>query len=1388
MQTFTLTDMRKKPPHNMDVLANAVFGDYSPVPFRPGVFYGKGSIVYTHDETGDITVWKCNKSGVYEKAIEPGWEVWSIDDVRTRLSIIEDMLRSNYDLYDTRSYAESYYLHDVGIRDWERRGSFFEVFHNRRYFPKKNYRVIEERVEPLEGVEKLPDETKAVMYLSKSNNKMTNLVRRIELDGIRVNRSRYKIPFPADEEMLISYFFDVFVDGVYISPRFYEIDTLTSGDKCVVFDFNYNGIRPMFKNMIEEKETLTFIPPVTMRDDSEVIFVFYISISHDLMISCKVTDIFIGDPRDTKWVDTAELEFRDKLQEAFIYNNGIRMREGEYTISTDRICIDKEENRFVLGSFASIVMREFMPVVDEAVTNVKQETVPTLGTQMGIMAIPFLNYDGESDHFLMFNDGGILFGSQRWFEDNGYVNIYDGNLDLEPTEMVEFRMISRDKNMRVTTYMLTATTDGQMTFITPEPLRDHYFHMIFTENGQFFSRTKYALSGEYLQIRKKYSKYINAGERLEVICFDYNSDYGFTSLTNFQSLWNTEYTLTEIDNLPHPDNDELDPSEPEPDEPETDYDINDLQFDPITNPNRTKLTYRPATNPGTTWIRVQDTPLSSLISNKIEENMAFVCGVDCDNQIIVSTSNGSIVRFDRSGREDVRYFLKWCANNVLQSIVTDDFGCSYFLSYSTRVVGKAHLLGDNNLIWRHDMNDDRDDWKAQVDFMADMRSITYYNRFLYLEYSTDAGTKYRIGKIDADTGVFTKINFDMSQLPANVQVYCAKISTINGMIYFGSVGHTVYEFYPDGRYSRTYQDIVTAYEAGVVENVHADKNGHVYAICINQDDRSSAVVRYDPDNMYNPIIKYYGEWSDVKVAFDVDSNCYLYDGYSMSIIKLDAETLDTVWTYTREDFGTGVSSCQNLFVDQVDYHVYMYYYSSNKEEKYRYLELEQNELPLPKYRHAMVCNGTESVTMFMPPTSARDLSWRMPESNRIYIVGMTGNIFTFTQTTREYTKREQDGSLRINGNQWKSDNLDENVFIIPDDEYNYYAIKKDVIVKFSRYDRALWTFDGAAIIGDISDRIVYNRMSKSLTFFYTDKVGMNALGTITNKGEFSVVTLTLPNNVPIENSDCAIAVDNMGNYYFGYTGKTVYRYSKNFNHLWTYGHNTDMILDGPVGDIVVFGITSPSYIYVSVKDDLNGNKYSKIIKYNNAGTLLWEHDFLNASSHAKMVMDADGNVYMCDEKEIRKLDANGNYVWRFRYEKELVKIEPDHILIDEFYRIFFMDSDRSIHRIDQYDITLSPVPDEPKDPPEPKDPTPEEPAPENYIKVQRTFDIPFEYDEETNGMLLFTNTGQYIGNRFWELRRGKIYLKGAPVYENGWLDIIRIQNEKESVMIEGRRT
>lgn len=1407
MQSIFIDDMRKRPPHRMDVLANAVFGDYSPTLFRPGKYYKKGEIAYTYDGKGDITTWKCLKSGEYENAIQPGWEVWSIDDVRTRLAEIESILKNNYDIYETYSYPLSYYIHDVGVRDWERRGSYVELFNDSKYIPKKNYRIIDEQIAPLDDTA-LPDERKALLFLNKSNNVVTNLVRRIEMEGTHINRNRVRIPFPIDESLMGSYIFDLFVDGVYISSRYINIVTHDDGTKCVDIDFNYNGLEDRYVEQIEDGR-LVFVPPINLGNDSEFIFVFYVSISHDLEISKQDLEVFIGDARDTKWISLSNIKITDRYQESIVYNNGIRMRDTQYIVAKDRISADKPEDRFVLGSYATVSVRTFEPVVDEAVTNVKQETVPMYGFETGVLAIPFLNYDEDSDHFLLFNDGGVLFGSQRWFEDHGYVNLYDDNIEMQPNEMAEFRMISRDKNMYLTTYILTAKEDNQVTFELPDRLKDHYFHMMFTENGQFISRTKYALSGRLLQIRNKYSKLIKAGERLELICFDYASEYGFTSLTNFQATWNPEYTEIELDNLPHGDNDEIDPEEPDtPDEP--DYDINDLKYDPITNPTYTRLQYRPKSEPGTSWIKVQDKSISELRSKRYSD-MSFVTGVDCDNQIIVSTSEGDIVRFDRTGVEDQRYNLKQCSRGggtVITNTETDDFGNTYYLSRD--VIGKVHLISPvveanggavDNTMWEKTPYDA--DWRMQEPYMNErsMKSLTYIDGWLYLEYSIASLSNYTIGKINPANGSFFKMNLKTDLLPEGTQIHTAKVSRYTKNVYLGTVVTTgpntsLFRLYEVNPNMSTAVPVPYGFDIDTdIDDTWAFKDiavgkEYVFAVIMNEYNFTYYLVRYKLNDPYNVLMRVLpGEdENSVMIALDADDNCYMYDNYVTALTKINPENLEDVWVYSRTDFVDGVNECQNLFVDPVDYHVYMYYYSPNKEEKYRYLELEQNELPLPKYRHSTVFNGNESVTIYQPAAPARDLSWRLPSTNRYYIGGKTGNIFTFTQSGRELTKREQDGSLRINGNQFIPDNDETPVYIIPDDDYNYYVIKENIITKLNRYDRILWQYDGLGIISSITERFTYNRMSKELVFFYYDTTGMQALGKITSKGEFSVLPFTLPNGVPIEKTNCAVATDYMGNYYFAYSSKTVYRYSKTFTYLSHYGMDTDKIYetDGPAGDIVVVGKANVQAVYISAKNDNNGNTYSKVIKYNAIGSIIWEHDFLNTSDHARMAIDYADNVYMCDDREIRKIDEYGNYIWRFRYDSEAVRIEPDHILIDEFYRVFFMDGDGSVHRIDQYDLTLNPVPDEPKEPTEPKVETPDESeTPENYIKVQRTFDIPFDYDESDSSMLIFTNTGQYIGNRFWELRRGKIYLKGTPIYENGWLDIVRIRNERESVKIGG---
>lgn len=1413
MQTIDITDMRTRPPHRLDVLANAVFGDFSPALFRPGKYYTKGSIVYTYNEkTGDIDVWKCQKSGMYDNAIKPGWEIWSLDDVRMRMIEIENLLKSNYDIYNTRSYNQSYYLHDVGIRDWERRGSFAEVFNGRKYLPKKNYQIINERIEPITNGT-LPDEKKATVFLSKANNDISNLVRRIELEGRQISRGRVKIPFPADEKLMHSYIFDLFIDGVYIDEHFINIITNEEGVKCVDINFNPDYGYEYYVEKINAG-LLTFVPPVAITDNSEFIFVFYISISHDLMITKTDVTTLIGDTRDTKFIEIDPMLITDKYQETIVYNNGIRMRETEYTVAKDRITADNPDNRFVLGAFSTISVRTFNPVEEEAVTNVKQETVPMFGLNTGVLAIPFLNYDSKSDHFLLFNDGGVLMGTQRWFEDNGYVNLYDDSTELQPNEMAEFRMISRDKNMYVTTYMIPVLTDEQMTFELPTVLRKHYFHMIFTENGQFFSRTKYAISGNLLQVRTKYTKRFKAGERLELICFDYASEYGFTSLSTFTSAWDKNYTELELDNLPHEDNDELDPVDPGiPDEP--DIDINDLQYDPITNPTAKRLTYAtdPKDPPGSRWIRVQDTSRDVLaVRNKDTwGSPSFITGVDCDNQIIVSTSSGDIVRYNRNGIEDTRYTLIGCCpNGIIKWTETDDFGCTYFNSYD--MIGKVHLSGQNPIWCRtvEDIEVEDGICIARGNVSRDtIKDIVYINGWLYVCFTPNNETSWTVGRIDAhDENPTSGKMFDISiQLDAAkaaakaefLQAYSSNVSKKASKIFIGSTGQRIYEFTLSGTFSKFY-GLNDEFNYGIITRVLSDGK-YVYATGYREDLSSSSnthvsyLLRYDVNDHLNPIVKEFPEYGEdaLKMALDSDGNCYVFDPYGSQIIKLSKQTFETVWVYTSDDFVNGSettpSEGANLFVDPVDYHVYLYYYSNNNADKYRYLELEQNDLPLPKYRHKVINNGVESATIYQPSASPRDLSWRMSkilDSNRYYVCGKdTGNIFTLTQTSRELTKREADGSLRINGFLWIPETEDIPVFIVPDDDYNYYVIKQGVIVKYNRYDRVKWKFDRPDLVANITERFVFNHMTKDFVFFYYDTSGNQGLGKIDPNGDFTQLSFTLPNDVCVENSLCAINVDYAGSYYFAYSTKTVYRYKKDFTWFSNYGINTKEMVGEPAGSVVITGNGSVTGVYVSGKDNPNGDRNSLIVKMSQDGRIAWEHNFLNTSLNAFMAIDKDDYVYMCDDREIRKIDEYGNYIWRFKYEAEGVHTEPTHIIIDDFYRIYFIDdNNKSIHRIDQYDLTLDPVPDEPKEPTEPKVEEPDNPAPENYVKVQRTFDIPFDYDDTTSSMMLFTNTGQYIGNRFWEIQRGKIRLKGAPVYENGWLDIIRIRNERESVAVE----
>lgn len=1556
MNTSNIVDMRKRPPHRTDVLSNAVFGDQIPELFRKGKYYEKRNITYTYDGKGDISVWECQKSGVYGRPAEPSWIPWSMEEVRTRLSNLEAFIGNQSNVYEVSNYDRSYLIHDVGVRDWEKRGSFVEAFNDKKYLAKKHYQIKEEEIVPV-GHGKLPNEENTTLYLNKSNNSVTNLIRRVEMYSELGDDGRIKIPFPVDMSLISSYIFDLYIDGIYISQNFINIENGDSGqDKYIVVSFdNINTTQDvdmsnqtveyigenLFKNTLDKSYSDTtvhddgsisltvkprttralnvqksFVPPqtgkyrlsgfpsgvpgnnrlyiydktlstivgedvgegvdvvlddthiydisisispgnasidalriypticsVTIVDnndeekiiistpvdnitkDSECVFIFYISISHDLSLIKTDYDKFIGNTRDNKWIDITDLNFEEKYQELSVYNNGIRMSDKEYSISMNRISVDNPEYRFTVGSVATASMKTFKIAEDDAVPNVKQETVPIFEENTQLLAIPFIDYDSKGDHFLVFNDGGILLGNQKWFEDDGYINVYDDDAGLTPNDMVEFRMISRDKNMEIRVYPIVATMDNQTTYELPFRLKDCYFHMMFTENGQYISRTKYALSGTLLQFRGKYADMLK-GERFELICFNYIGEYGFTSMTNYKSNWNPDYAET-IENTLPVDNPEASPPSSgngSTDENDKDDIIPELDYVPVVNPEGTTLQYvEPNPAPGTKCKLVQNTAVETLKSKITTSGIRMVLGVDCDNQIVCSTySTNDIIRFasyydeteeectNITHEEDTRYTLKELPinNGTITVSETDDFGNTYV--YASCTDGSSVIMSvnkDGDVNWTFETINSEE-------YIANIRSIKYIDGRLYVEYSSDAKIAYRIGYIDVSEVPASKSEqipfhpIDLEPIPDDDKLvdeiepyhWCAEISNVNNNhIYVGSDGHRIYEFDGNGNYIKKYTDLVEEFESGHMIDIHCDGlDGNVYGIVEQEEgtDGQTAcqLIKYDQYGL--PIFskQYYGR---IYMAFDADNYPYIFDFATNTVSKLDKEPEEItnvngssemqpkiIWSYQMGS----VTRLDNFFVDPINYHVYVYYYNTNDEYEYRFLELKQNDLPIPKYRHEVVFNGNENVTgTDLIGSSVRDINLLSSPTNRLYIGTVDGSIYTYTQSMREMSKGR---TVKL----YREESIYEPIYIVSDSDYNFYVIKDNLIEKWNRYERkSKWNRDYSSIISRVTRRIVLNPVTKDLVFIFEDLSGQPSFGKIsTIDGELTQMdNISLPNGASIAESDCALACDKKsGDYLIGYTGATIYRYDKDFNWRseFMYGENTIELKDGPVGNIVVDNNTLGQHIYVTVKNRDNTETYDKIIRYNPGGLPVWEHNFHYSCTHGNIAIDADNNVYVCDEREIRKIDIYGNYVWRFKFREESVSgEEPYYMFMDDFYRVFFMDDQYNLHRIDQYNLTLDPIPDEDPEPPEPQEPEQEPgvdvPEEKNYIDVQRRFDLPFNFDKSTSAMLLFTNTGQYIGNRFYDVYDNQIILKGTPIYENGWIDIVLIENVKESITV-----
>ena len=154
------------------------------------------------------------------------------------------------------------------------------------------------------------------------------------------------------------------------------------------------------------------------------------------------------------------------------------------------------------------------------------ESYPIMETTRNLN-VPFANYNADNDDFLIFKTGGVLLNSSKWYLNDKQVNLYIHETPMSYGDYVDFRLLDRDKNIRVYNKFFTASENNQTVFniLSPTEKRPIFF-MLFTMSGEFISPSKYTLDGYTITFNTdcRQPVEIQLGTRFEAVYGIYTGD------------------------------------------------------------------------------------------------------------------------------------------------------------------------------------------------------------------------------------------------------------------------------------------------------------------------------------------------------------------------------------------------------------------------------------------------------------------------------------------------------------------------------------------------------------------------------------------------------------------------------------------------------------------------------------------------------------------------------------------------------------------------------------------------------------------------------------------------------------------------------------------------
>lgn len=536
MELISLLNQKNRPVHNLDLIMNVIFNGRMPIEFNPNNSYQPGDIIYYIEETSDkLSVWECQIGGITKKPSSPNWKKWTLSNLlENQVSYLKS---ENTVMYEKHSYESALVESNRMIvppefqEYYKPDGSFLDV-----YIDGCRISVDDYRYDTKENVIYLSNTISgnSLIVLSEGKNSLCRLIDRYDATSYF---SDGEIPVPVDTTLSTTFYvYDLFINGKYYAKTEYQEEEIDG----------HPYIR--FRNQVPESI-----------ESSNITFSFTYSTSSQLMVLSKDLNEYITDERDSYFINLSEIDYIDKYQDLAMYDERECVNPEIYSTSHGTVHILREEDYFtpdhvITGSVKSFVTGTY--TVDSFGNKMKANSENVYIREDNTMKfpIPFINYDDSLDDFILFNDGGVLLSSTKYYVDNNNIQLYSHNDGLSEGDRIDLRLVNRDKYITVFSKFITLTEQNQMEVTLPVDISQYPLFLLFTVTGMYISPKKYTISGDTLKFIPNTVE-LDSTDRLELILFKQNS--GDTS-TNFEfnTIWASSDSQREF-NLPYDDYNEL---------------------------------------------------------------------------------------------------------------------------------------------------------------------------------------------------------------------------------------------------------------------------------------------------------------------------------------------------------------------------------------------------------------------------------------------------------------------------------------------------------------------------------------------------------------------------------------------------------------------------------------------------------------------------------------------------------------------------------------------------------------------------------------------------------------------------------------------------------------